>query len=163
MLQGKGISSEIPDTSNFIFYMQFSEWHISVDCGQAIWRADVSLTAHPVQLIEQRIPGSPIQPLNLRLPVSVLKKLDYPTKHMQCHKSALALALLVKGLDYLSIIKGEDKSFDFSGRQHRAPKAMPAFFPWLKRVCSGKNQTRSRPAYFLDRRLTTRHQPGGGG
>jgi hypothetical protein len=47
------------------------------------------------------------------MPVSILEKLDHLASEMQCHKSALARTLLIKGLNDLSISDEKGKSFDF--------------------------------------------------
>jgi hypothetical protein len=59
-----------------------------------------------LQILEQRTPGSPMKPLNLKVPEEVLDQLRLYAEGMQCHTSALVRALLIKGLSELPPIEG---------------------------------------------------------
>ena len=52
----------------------------------------------PFQLIEQRAPGSPMRPVNLKLPVDVVEQLHAQAERMACYPSALGRALIARGL-----------------------------------------------------------------
>jgi len=50
------------------------------------------------QLIEQRSPGSPMRPVNLKLPADVVEQLHRQAQRLRCYPSALGRALIARGL-----------------------------------------------------------------
>jgi hypothetical protein len=66
------------------------------------------IAAQSVQILEQRVPGSPMKTLNLKVPEEVLEQLRLCAERMHCHRSALGRALLIKGLRELSETEGPD-------------------------------------------------------
>lgn len=54
------------------------------------------------QLIEQRAPGSPMRPVNLKLPADVVEQLHAQAERLRCYPSALGRALIARGLAELA-------------------------------------------------------------
>lgn len=52
----------------------------------------------PFQLIEQRAPGRPMRPVNLKLPGDVVDQLHRQAERIGCYPSALGRALIAQGL-----------------------------------------------------------------
>jgi len=50
------------------------------------------------QLIEQRSPGNPMRPVNLKLPADVVAQLHAQAERLRCYPSALGRALIARGL-----------------------------------------------------------------
>lgn len=57
-------------------------------------------------LTEQRTPGEPMRPLPLRLPAAQLDRLNGHAKRLRCYPTALARALVCRGLDQIEVEEG---------------------------------------------------------
>jgi len=54
------------------------------------------------QITEHRSPGSPMQPLNLKLPTELIEQLREQASRLGCYPSALGRHLIAQGLQCLS-------------------------------------------------------------
>lgn len=55
-----------------------------------------------LQLIEHRRPGAPMRPVNLKLPAESIEALQQQAERIGCYPSALARALVMRGLAELT-------------------------------------------------------------
>lgn len=65
----------------------------------------------PFQLIEQRAPGSPMRPVNLKLPGEVVEQLHRQAERLRCYPSALGRALIARGLADLAATEQEAREY----------------------------------------------------
>ena len=56
------------------------------------------MVEHRPQLIEQRAPGHPMRPVNVKLPADVVDQLHRQAERLHCYPSALGRALIARGL-----------------------------------------------------------------
>ena len=69
-----------------------------ITCREFACVAMVEHRPQPFQLIEQRAPGNPMRPVNLKLPADVVEQLHAQAERLRCYPSALGRALIARGL-----------------------------------------------------------------